>query len=210
MNLYERIKKIKDFRRAEGRRHSLPTIILLIIMANMSGYFGERPIGDFIEKNKKDLLKKLKPKRKELPSRQTIGRVLRKLDYRKLLEVFSDWIKDEFNSEKKEWFSIDGKAIKGTVTNAKNAKQKYINLVSIFSHKTKQVLDVKQVNNNKESEIPKVRDLIKSLKLEEAIFTIDALHCQKETTKVIKETKNDYVIGLKKNRKKLYAQVKKT
>ncbi len=55
MNLYERIKKIKDFRRAEGKKHSLPIILLIIIMANMSGYFGERPIGDFRDKKDKYL-----------------------------------------------------------------------------------------------------------------------------------------------------------
>ncbi len=63
---------------------------------------------------------------------------------------------------------------------------------------------------DKRSEIPLVRELIKMLDLEGAVFTLDALHCQKETTKVIKESGNEYVIGVKGNQQKLYEQVKKT
>ena len=51
--------------------------------------------------------------------------------------------------------------------------------------------------------------MIKALDLEGVIFTLDALHCQKETVKLIKESGNDYVIGLKGNQKNLLNKVKK-
>jgi len=36
------------------------------------------------------------------------------------------------------------------------------------------------------------------------VFTWDALHCQKQTTTVITKSKNDYIIPLKRNQKKLF------
>ena len=36
------------------------------------------------------------------------------------------------------------------------------------------------------------------------IFTLDALHCQKQTTTLITQYKNDYIIPLKRNPKKLF------
>ncbi len=36
------------------------------------------------------------------------------------------------------------------------------------------------------------------------VFTLDALHCQKQTTTVITKSKNDYIIPLKRNPKKLF------
>ncbi len=39
-------------------------------------------------------------------------------------------------------------------------------------------------------------------------MTADAMHCQKETCRKIKEKRGDYVLGLKKNQKMLYEDVK--
>ena len=55
-----------------------------------------------------------------------------------------------------------------------------------------------------------MQQLIKELDLEGIVFTIDALHCQKETTKTIIDNNNDYVIGVKGNQKKLHETLKKT
>ena len=52
--------------------------------------------------------------------------------------------------------------------------------------------------------------MIELLDLENVIFTIDAMHCQKTTTKIIKKSNNDYIIGVKKNQIKLLNEVKKT
>jgi len=209
MNLYERLKEIKDHRRGQGRMHNLPTILIIVIMANMSGYFGERAIGDFIGKNRKELKKVFKPKRGLLPSRQTVGRAIRKVKFEELAKIFHGWARKQVEVRESEWMSIDGKVIGGTVRDASTAKQRYTNLVTVFSNKKKQAITAGEVGD-KESEIPCVRRLIKDLDLEGVIFTLDALHCQKETTRVIRESKNDYVIGVKGNQKKLYKRIKKT
>ena len=72
------------------------------------------------------------------------------------------------------------------------------------------MLSVGKINTKKENEIPTVRELIQLLDLEGVIFTLDALHCQVETVKIIVESRNDYVIGVKGNQPKLFEQVKKT
>ena len=109
-----------------------------------------------------------------------------------------------------DWLWIDGKVICWTVENPNNEYQKYTSLVSAFSAKKKQVLWVWLVWTDKKSEIPVVKNLIKDLWLEWVVFTMDALHCQKDTTKVIIESKNDYVLWVKWNQKNLYKALKKT
>ena len=172
----------------------------------MCGYTGIRATGDFIKRNRKDLLDLFKPKNDKLPSFQTISRVLSRLDFTKLSKLFMEWSEDYL--EKDTWYALDGKGISGTVTNAHNNLQEYSNLVSIFSSNKKQVLAVERVKS-KSGEIIAVRDLIKQLNLEGVIFTLDALHCQKDTLKQIKESGNDYVVGLKGNQKNLRKKVKK-
>ena len=66
--LLETLTEIKDPRRGEGVRHPLPLVLIIVLMATMSGYFGYRGIGDFVIRNRKELLKYFKPKKNRLPS----------------------------------------------------------------------------------------------------------------------------------------------
>lgn len=207
-NLYDQLSKLEDFRRAQGRVHELRRVLIIVIMAVMSGYKGLRPMKDFVEKNRRELLELFQPKNDKLPSRKTIGRVLQNVDFEEFTKIFHAWAIRYVKINNKDWLSVDGKVIGGTVDDI--IKQNFINLVSVFASKRKQVIMAGKIKSGKESEIPKVRELIKMLGLEDIIFTIDALHCQTETTKTIIESKNDYVLGVKGNQPKLYRQLKKT
>ena len=209
-NLFEMLSELDDHRRPQGRMHELGMLLIIAIMAVMSGYHDLRAMKDFITKNREELIQLFKPKKDRLPSRQTIGRVIQNIGFDKLSEIFQNWAISTTDIKADEWLSNDGKAIGGTVSNFDNKKQNFVNLVSIFASKQKQVILVGKINNNKESEIPKLKELIKILHLEGVVFTIDALHCQKNTVKTIIESKNDYCIGVKGNQKKLHEQLKKT
>lgn len=209
-NLYEMLSQLKDHRRAQGRMHELRFTLILAIMSTMSGSHSLRAIGDFIKKNRKELIKTFQPKNDKLPSYLTINRVLQNVDFDKFTQIFHNWAINFVKIEDSEWISIDGKAICGTVNNQGNKKQEFVNLVSVFSSKRKQVIHAGKINSGKESEIPKVKELIKMLDLENVIFTIDALHCQKKTAQTIIKSNNHYCLGVKRNQKKLHQQLKKT
>ncbi len=209
-NLYEMLTQLKDHRRKQGRMHELRFTLILAIMSTMSGFHSLRAMGDFVKKNKEDLIKIFKPNKNRLPSYLTINRVLQNVDFDKFAQIFHEWAINFVKIEDKEWISIDGKAIGGTLDSAQDKKQRFINLVSVFLSKRKQVIQAGKINNEKESEIPKARKLISLLDLEGIVFTLDALHCQKETVKTIVKSGNDYCIGAKGNQKKLYKQLKKT
>ncbi len=206
-NLYSIFKEIPDFRRKQGLIHELSIILIIITMAIMSGYNGQRAMGDFVEKHKEELIKLFKPRKKALPSYQTIARVISNLKFEEMTVAFSKWAKKYVDINEKDYLSMDGKAIGGTVINPHSKFQQYTNLVSIFSNKRKQVIALDKVND-KGGEIPIVKSLIMKLDLEGVVFTLDALHCQKNTTGTIIKSKNDYIIGVKGNQKKLNSQIK--
>jgi len=182
-NLLEYLGQIKDPRRSQGSRHDLTLILLITIMSNMSGYIGYRPIGDFITRNRSDLLSILKPNKDRLPSFDTIRQVLIRLDFSELSKQFYCWAEQYIDIGENEWVSIDGKAIGGTVTNSNSSSQDFTSLVSLFCSKQKLVLGNSIVSNSKKSEIPVVQQLIETLDLNGVIFTLDALHCQKKQQK---------------------------
>jgi hypothetical protein len=206
--LLEHLASIPDFRRGQGKMHNLDVILILMLMATLSGYFGQRATGDFFTKHYKELVEALHPKKDKLPSYQTIARVMYHLDYDQLSAAFFAWAKTVVPISERDWASLDGKAIHGTTTDARTPQQSYTNLVSLFATKTGLVITQGKVTN-KSNEIPLVAELVSNLGLTGLVLTADALHCQKNTTEAIVASGNDYVIGVKGNQKKLYEQLKK-
>jgi len=208
-NIIELIKTLQDYRRKQGRRHPLEVVLLIIIMAIMAGAKGERAIARFAENNKKDLIKALKIERKEIPSRYVFKGIIKNIDFSQLQNIFYQWALNIVKIKEKDVVSIDGKAIRGTVKNSHDKFQNFVSLVSVFASKRKQVLTTAKIETQKENEIPKVQELIAMLDLKKVTFTLDALHCQEKTVKIIKKTGNNYIIGVKNNQKKLNLDIKK-
>jgi hypothetical protein len=174
------LSKIPDKRRGAGRRHSQELILLLVLMAIMSGYHGYRAIGDFIERNRAALIAYLKPEKGRLPSFDTVRRVVMGIDFGEFSRQFQAWTKECADIKPGQWASMDGKAIGGTLKHQPDSRQDFVNLVSVFACQQKMVLANAKLVNSKESEIPVVRQLVETLGLKGIVFTLDALHCQKK------------------------------
>ncbi|CDG98716.1 transposase (fragment) [Xenorhabdus bovienii str. puntauvense] len=65
-----------------------------------------------------------------------------------------------------------------------------------------------RATESKGKEGPVARQLIELLALDKAIVTLDALHCQKETLKLITQRGGDFIVGIKGNQSPLYQFVK--
>ncbi len=175
--LIEKLNELKDHRREQGKRHPLPMLLIIAIMASMSGYHGYRATEDFIKANREELIEVFQPKKDRLPSFQTIRRALMAIDFEEFSLKFYDWASTRIEIDENEWFSMDGKAMRGTIEGDKY--NEFTNLVSLFSSENKKVLYAGKVED-KSNEIPMVRKMIKELGLSGINITIDALHCQKK------------------------------
>lgn len=200
------LRNMTDFRRNEGKIHDLEIILIIILMAIMSGHTNYLAFYDFAYKksNRRLIFKYLKPRKKKLPSYDTIRRVFLNLDFEELAYVFKLWALQYIKLEKNDWISFDGKAIKGTLP---DESHKLIQLVTFFAHKSKTVLLHGKVNE-KSNEIPLVQQLIKESKFKNLVLTGDAMHTQKETIDIITQTNNFYVLCVKSNQRKLLKKVK--
>ncbi len=202
MTIIDALSKIKDPRSPLGVRHPLPVVVLITIMATMSGDESIRALGRFAANNKDALCELLGITR--VPSDTTIATTLESIGYKELTDEFNLWAGQYIEVGGKEGVAFDGKAMASTVTNCNNEKQDFVSHVSAFVHKRGVVIGCLGMQNKKTSEIPTVKDLIKLLDLEGVVFTFDALHCQKKTASEIIESNNDYVMQVKLNQPKLY------
>ncbi len=186
MNLIEQLNQIEDFRRKQGQRFALSTVLLIIIMGIMSGRYAYRELVSFAKANQKDIIKYLKIKNKRIPSHVTIREIIMHIDFDALNNAFYKWASAYIIIEKNEWVSIDGKSIKSTVENYDSSYQNFISLVSVFSQKRGQVIKTSAFENKKVSEISVVQQLLEILDLKDVIISLDALHCKKNSKSYIK------------------------
>lgn len=158
-SLIDYLKQIPDERNAGGRRHPLWLILLMMILGIMSGYWGYRGLGRFVERHRRQLIKVLNIPQARVPSYSTIRRVMITLDYQTVTRVFNDWASQHTNNGNGQTFAIDGKSWKNTVNDCYGQQQNFVMMVSAFSHHRGEILGVKVMENKKQSEIVAVQDL---------------------------------------------------
>ena len=158
-------------------------ILLIMIMGIMSGYWGYRGLGRFVERHRRQLIKILSIPQARVPSYSTIRRIMMNLDYEVVAQVFNDWASQYTHTRQGQWVAIDGKSLKNTVSDCCGQEQNFVTMVSAFSHNRGEILGVKVMENKKQSEIKVVQDLLELLDLKGVVFTMDALHCQKKLSR---------------------------
>lgn len=179
-SLIDYLKEIPDERKPGGRRHPLWLILLIMILGIMSGYWGYRGLGRFVERHRRQLIETLKIPGARVPSYSTIRRVMMDLDYQFVTKVFNEWASQSTYNNQGQWVAIDGKSLKNTVDDFYGKQQNFVMMVSAFSHYRGEILGIKVMENKKQSEIVAVQDLLELLDLKGVVFTMDALHCQKK------------------------------
>ena len=189
--LRQELKTLKDKRRGQAQQHKIDVVLMIAIMATMSGYQGYRAIGDFATRYKQEIIEYLELEKNRVPSFPTVRRVLMNIDHKKFGDIFTKWMKHYMKKKNSQWVSVDGKAIKGT--KQKEEDKKLAHLVSFFTSDSKEVI-IARKTASKSNEIPLVQEMMEEFPLKEFVLTMDALHCQTETLKAIKDSGNDYVV----------------
>jgi hypothetical protein len=197
-NLREALTTLKDKRRGQAQQHKIDVVLMITIMATMSGYKGYRAIGDFAIRYKDEIVKHLKLEKDRVPAYATVRRVLMEVNHKKFGDIFTQWMKHYMRKTNSQWISVDGKAIKGT--KQKEEDKKLAHLVSFFASDSKEIL-IARKTASKSNEIPLVQVMMSEFPLQDLIITLDALHCQTKTLQAIKDSGNDYVIQTKENQK---------
>jgi len=178
MTLLEAFEGIKDPRRAEGRRTSLSQIFSMVVISNLCGYLGYRPVTNFCKAHEVVMIEELGLKH-GVPSHVTFRDLLQRTDSNQLIKRFNAWAASYVPLEAGEWISGDGKALGSTVQNTFNNRQDFQAVVSMFCQERGLVHLIGQYRNAKSSEIEVVQALLFHLKDAGAAIRLDALHTQK-------------------------------
>jgi hypothetical protein len=180
MILEESLTEVQDPRRLQGQRISKTQLFSVIIISNLCGHFGGRPISRFAKSHAKIFKKELGLKH-PIPSHVTISTVINAVDQTQLIGAFKLWTSSFVPLAKGDALSGDGKALGSTLVGGRKGKnQNYQAIVSLFCQKSGLVYSLERYNSSKESEINVIRFLIKELKNMGVTLFLDALHTQKK------------------------------
>ena len=207
------LAQIHDPRKKQGIRHQLIDVLMICVCAVIAGAKGFQAICDWphIHRDTLDWL----PAR--LPSIHTIRRLLGIIDPDQLDTILGCWTIDTLHTNTTTTprakrpepvvVAIDGKEVRG----AKNAGQPKVHLLAGLTHREQAVIGQVSVGA-KTNEIPCVKDLLHQIdshhRISGMVVTLDALHTQTATAKLIDTLGGVYVLTVKANQPHLYQACK--
>jgi len=203
--IIEHFDTLQDPRIERTKLHPLLDIITLTICAVICGAEGPADIEQYGQE-KYDWLKTFLALPNGIPSHDTIGRVLARLDPKQFQSCFLRWIRDICQLRSGEVVPIDGKTVRHSYDT--ELGQSAIHMVSAWAATNRLVLGQVKVSA-KSNEITAIPELLDVLDIADCIVTIDALGCQKDIAAQIIEKDADYVLALKGNQEHLYDDVKR-
>lgn len=199
----ELFSQLPDPRVERTRRHSLESILFLCLCGVVCGANDLVSIERF-GNSRLAFLERFVEFPSGIPSHDTIGRVLAKLDPAALEGLFARWMRSVATATKQGVVALDGKALRRAFDKANGGT--FITMVSAWSTANGVVLgQVGTVEGSNEIEaFPRLLEL---LHLKGCLVTIDAAGCQTEIAAKIIDNGGDYLLAVRDNQPKLYKAV---
>jgi len=136
-----------------------------------------------------------------VPSHDTLGRVLAKLDSKQLARTLADWNNQLWQAVKKDRdvVAFDGKRIKGAADN--------LNLVTAWASRVQLTLGLADGGKGADEQ-EAMRTLLQLVDVQGCLVTADAMHTQTQTAQAILARGADYLLCLKANQGSAYEGAK--
>lgn len=171
---------IPDRRRAEGKMYGQVGVILFAIIAMLSGARSYRQIHTLI-KRRLALLNAAFPDAalRRAPAYTSVRGILHQLDPTELERAFrrhAERLDRSCATTPSRFIAIDGKTLRQSFDAF--ADRKAAHLLSAFAV-DHQIILAHEIVDEKSNEIPAVQTMIAALGLSGRVFTLDAMHCQK-------------------------------
>lgn len=201
-SLLDHFSVLADPRQGWRVLYPLPEILLLVLCATLAG------MEDFVEiklwgDQRLDFLRRFLPYERGVPAHDTLNDVINALDPELFKSCFLAWV-EELRDQDPEIIAIDGKTSRRT--HARSKGREPLHLVSAWASRQRLVLGQEAIEE-KSNEIVAIPLLLRRLRLQGALVTIDAMGTQTEIAKAITGGGGDYLLSLKANWPALMAEV---
>lgn len=203
-SLCEELSKVQDGRKARGRRYSLMTMLILMLVAKLSGEDTPDGMADWAKQREAELVRMLGLKHTQTPHASTYGRVLRKhINPAQFEAVIHDYFARQPDVKVARQICVDGKQIRGT---ALQPGEGNVYLLGAFIPDVGVMLMQVELASG-DGELTVAPKLLHVLDLQGKIVTGDAAFTQRNLSVQIVAAGGDYVWKVKDNQPTLHADI---
>src|SRR4051794_8442254 len=200
---HDHFQDLQDPRVERTRKHPLINIVFIAVCGVLSGANSFASIHEF-GCDRKTWFARYLDLSNGIPSDDTFGPVLARLDPGAFEKCLLSWIQAVQEVTANRLIAIDGKTLRGSFE-GRDGKAA-IPMVSAWATENKLSLG-QVVVAEKSNEITAIPELFQFLDVSGAVVTIDAMGCQKEIAAQIRQGEGDYVLAVKLNQPTLHEQV---
>jgi len=198
-SLWDALAPVQDHRRAAGKRYPLASLLWIAIAAMLAGRRDQLGIVRWGQRLNHDALKAIGIGRDRVPAPSVWCELFQELDVTALEQALGGWVRGETPPGH---VAIDGKRLRGSAT----AQAPGTHLLAAFSARLQGVIG--QLRAGPETnEITAALAMLKTLPLNGAVITGDAIFTQKAICKVITDGGGDYFFTVKGNQPALKADI---
>jgi hypothetical protein len=201
-SLLDLLGQVPDPRRAEGKRHPLPAVLSLLILAMLAGMRGLQGVVDFGRNLPPDVVTALGFTRPKTLAKSTLSEILRAIDINAFESVVSRWLQAQANRFGWTAIAIDGKSLRGSTGEQLPA----VHLVAGYAHEAQIVLAQLRVDS-KTNEHKAALELLGLLPLAGAVVTADAMFTHADFCREIRTAGGDYFLAVKDNQPTLLRDI---
>jgi predicted transposase YbfD/YdcC len=191
--------EIEDRRYENFVKHKLTDVLIMVMCGIFCGMdelegivtYGKSNLPFFKEKFGID----------KAPSKSTLTRIMNLVSGEQVAEIIMNMMRETLGIAG-DVVAFNGKTICST---AKGNREK-LHIITAYLTQNGVVLGQETVSE-KTNEIPIMQEMLKYIDVSGKVVTADAMHCQKETVKLITHSGGDYILGLKANQETFYDEV---
>lgn len=198
-SLYQRFARLKDKRKAKGKRYALATILMGMFLAKLCGEDKPSGIAEWVALRGEWIVQVLGLKRKSMPSHHTYRRALADID----VDEFEGLVREQHRYCGEAGYlvvaSLDGKICRGTID---LEVSEGLCLLALFLPGEGVTLAQIAVAS-KQNEISAAPTLLSWVNLRNKVVIGDALHTQRQISIQIGKAGGDYIWTVKGNQLQL-------
>lgn len=184
MELLAYLNQIPDHRRAQARQYELGPLLFFSILAILSGATSYRNIQSFISAHLDCLNDLFKLTWKRAPAHTSVRYAFIGMEVKNLEKIFRQHAKQlHHEATGDDGIAMDGKVLRGSFDHFND--QKAAQVLSALAASTTLILGhswIEEKDGQKGHEIPAVQALVHELGITGQLYTLDALHTQKNCT----------------------------
>lgn len=204
--LYVALEQVNDKRRARGKRYTIGILLIVVILAKLSGEDTPYGMAEWAKLRSKQLQELFGYHRPVKPSNKTLQRLAdTSLEDKDLQATIKHYLHQHHGGQQSVQIIIDGKTLRGTIP---KGKTRGVHLLAAYLPEEGVVLLQIEVGQ-KENEIVAAPQLLRQLDLKGRVVSGDAMFAQREISVTVLAQGGNYLWFVKDNQPALHEDVQR-